>query len=36
MVRKLILQFAHQHFWIILDPDRANQLLGHGNDDEAQ
>ena len=36
IVRKLILQIAHQHHWVIPHHDRANQLLGHGDDDEAQ
>jgi len=35
-VRKLILQIAHQYFWVIPHHDRVNQLLGHGDNDEAQ
>jgi hypothetical protein len=35
-VRKLILQIAHKHSWVIPHHDRANQLLGRGDDDEAQ
>src|ERR1700722_1047202 len=33
IVRKLILQIAHEHHRVIPHHDRANQFLGHGDDD---
>jgi hypothetical protein len=36
VVRKLILQIAHQHLWVLAHHNRANQVLRYGNDDEAQ